>query len=126
MSDTVLTTDLRIAELEQGVRELRAKLAAQRADLERADFDRRDFPRTLREIVDMTNSILPGDVRIESKPDPEYPATNHIVFRVTPTVKLEDVNAVIDKEIEWHRNARRILPEATCHLSLAIEQNEGR
>lgn len=33
----------------------------------------------------------------------------------------QDINAIIDKEIEWHRAARRVFPQATCHFSLVID-----
>lgn len=125
MPDTLSSADLRIAELEHSVRELRAELAAQRSALEQQrERSPLAFPHLLRELLDMTNSILPGQVRIESNPDPEHPGAVHIVFRVAPADKLPDANSVIDKEIEWHRNARRILPDATCHFSVAID-NDG-
>lgn len=112
----------RVSVLERDLRQMQQELAALRAA--RASSARPDddsFPRLLRQLVEMTNQILPGDIRIESSVDEDYPETVRLVFHVVPQTKLADANAVIDKELEWHRNARKIFPEATCYFALAID-----
>lgn len=116
---TSIEENARLAELERHVSELRARLDDQVADRER--YLSEAFPRVLRQLLQVTNEILPGDVRIEDGTDPEYPKSPSIVFRVAPTTKPNDVNAVIDKEIEWHRAARKVYPQATCHFTLVID-----
>ena len=109
----------RLAELERDVSDLRARLADQIAD--REQYLAEVLPGVLRQLVQVTNEILPGDIRVEDGTDPEYPNTPSIVFRVAPTMRPSDVNAVIDKEIEWHRAVRKVFPQATCHFSLVID-----
>ncbi|MGH7134792.1 MAG: hypothetical protein ACREHD_03580 [Pirellulales bacterium] len=124
MSNTTAEVDhnLRIAELEREVRELHSQIAELRSELHCQANQRMDeFARVLQQLVDMTNELLPGDVRVENGIDPEYPNTPSIVFRVTPHTRPHDTDATIDKEIEWHRAARKILPDATCYFGLAID-----
>lgn len=112
----------RVSVLERDLREMQKELSALHAAKAKSARPVDDsFPRLLRQLVEMTNQILPGDVRIESSVDEDYPETVRLVFHVIPKTKLVDANAVIDKELEWHRNARKIFPEATCYFALAID-----
>ena len=124
MSNTAAEVDhnLRIAELEREVRELHSQVAELRSELRfQANQRSEAIASVLQQLVDMTNELLPGDVLVENGADPEYPNTPSIVFRVTPKTRPHDTDAIIDKEIEWHRAARKIVPSATCHFSLAID-----
>lgn len=119
---TDVEQSLRIAELEREVRGLRSQVAELHSELVRQERHQSEaVPRVLQQLMNMTHEILPGEVRIEDSTDPEYPDTPSIVFRVSPNAKPGNIDAVIDKEIEWHRAARKILPSATCHFSLAID-----
>lgn len=112
----------RVSGLERDLREMQKELSALRAaKAKSARPDDDSFPLLLRQLVEMTNQILPGEVRIESSVDEDYPQTVRLVFHVVPETKLADENAVIDKELEWHRYARKIFSEATCHFALAID-----
>lgn len=83
--------------------------------------DARSLSRCLRRLFEMTNDLVPGDVRVENHPDPDHPETVHLVFRVAALAGPNDAQATIDMELEWHRRARAILPDATCYFRLAIE-----
>ncbi|HQU43934.1 MAG TPA: hypothetical protein PK867_14040 [Pirellulales bacterium] len=116
--------DPRISELERSIRELRHELTTLRQQEEqcREQASAEDLPRGLKQLIEMTNEVVPGPLRVENSVDPEYPDTTHVVFHVVPQNRLDDVHAVIDAEIEWHRRARAIFAEATCHFRLAIER----
>lgn len=119
---TKFEQDSRVAELEHRLQELRGELAAQhRTNGSPCHNAPQFFPRLLQNFIEMTNEVIPGDVSIESRTDPDDPDTPHIVFRVSAETKPENVNVVIGKEIEWHRRARAIFPAATCYFTLAID-----
>lgn len=111
-----------IAELQREVGELRGELASLRSEQQRPRHeDPEVFARGLRQFIEMTNELIPGDVRVENSIDPEYPETVCVVFHVTAENKPNDVNALIAMEVEWHRRARAILPGATCHFCISID-----
>jgi hypothetical protein len=119
---TEIEQNVRIAELERDVRELRSALTSHHLRSELRPNNGVDLLlNVIRQLIEITNDLVPGKVSIENSVDPEYPETTHIIFRVDPEKKLDDVNAIIDKEIEWHRRARAIFPEATCYFRLLID-----
>lgn len=121
MSTTVDQT-VQIAELQSEVRNLRRELATIRSATQDSARDgSEELPDCLKRIIEMTHDLIPGEVRVDSSADPEHPDVACVVFRVAALNRFEDVSAVIDTEIEWHRRARAIFPEATCHFRLAIE-----
>ena len=121
MSATI-EQNLQIAELQRDVRELRRELAALRAEKERPENGNSEvLPHALKQFIDMTNKLVPGELSVENSVDPDYPDTIHVVFNVAAQNKPNDANAIIDTEIEWHRRARAIFPGATCHFRLAID-----
>jgi hypothetical protein len=73
------------------------------------------------EIIKLTNLMFDGAVHVETSVDPEYPDTIYHVFRVIPTAKDEDIEAIIDRELAWHRQVARIAPALMCHVRLLIE-----
>jgi hypothetical protein len=73
------------------------------------------------EIIKLTNLMFNGEVHVETSVDPEYPDTIYHVFRVIPTAKGEDIEAIIDRELAWHRQVARIAPSFMCRVRLLIE-----
>jgi hypothetical protein len=119
---TTIEQNKQLAELQREVHELRRELAILRPAKQGFNGDDADaLPRGLKQLIEMTNELVPGELRIENSVDPDYPETVCVVFRVIANEKLNDVNAIIDTEIEWHRRARSIYPEATCYFRLAID-----
>ena len=111
----------RIEDLERSVLQLRSELAAQRVEEQPHRQTTTAVPIVVRQLIEITNDLVPGEIRIENSIDPDYPETTHIVFHVTPAKKFDDVDAIIDREIQWHRRAREVFPEATCYFRLAID-----
>jgi hypothetical protein len=122
---TDIYQNLQLVEIEREIREVRRELAALCSATQRVRSDDSEaLPRVLKQLIDMTNELVPGELHVENSVDPDHPETNCVVFRVNAQNKLDDTNAMIDKEIEWHRRARAIFPTATCHFRVAIEQPE--
>lgn len=119
---TTVDQSVQIAELQKEVRELRRELAALRARAnDTGNGETNAVSRCLKQLVEMTNELIPGNLRVENSEDPEHPQTVCLVFHVSARDKFRDTDAVIDAEIEWHRRAHAIVPEATCYFRLAIE-----
>jgi hypothetical protein len=112
----------RIEDLERSVLQIRSELAAQRVAKEQPHRQTATaLPIVVRQLIEITNDLVPGEIRIENSIDPDYPETTHIVFHVTPVKKFDDVDSIIDSEIQWHRRAREVFPEATCYFRLALD-----
>jgi hypothetical protein len=112
---------LQIEELQREVRELRREVAILRSSDRRCHDNGDALPRALAQLIVMTNELIPGEIRVENSVDPDDPDTVCVVFHVAAHLQLGDANAVIDTEVEWHRRARAIYPDATCHFRLAID-----
>ncbi|HVX09698.1 MAG TPA: hypothetical protein VHC22_00715 [Pirellulales bacterium] len=71
-------------------------------------------------ILRLTQSLFPGEVKIETSVDPEYPDSPSIVFHVVNTADLS-IQAVLDRELQWQREIGRIAPESRDRLRLFVD-----
>lgn len=63
------------------------------------------------EILDHTARLFPGDVSIETSEDPEDPTSVYLVVRVVGGDQRDSVDDMIDRELQWHREVLKIVPD---------------
>lgn len=69
-----------------------------------------------RQVADLTDTIFPGENRIEVRGDPEIPEELHFTFEVAAT----GVNDAVAKNDEWHRSLRRAVGGRAVLFCLSI------
>jgi hypothetical protein len=71
-------------------------------------------------ILRVTESLVPGEVRVEISIDPECPERASIVFHVVSSCKLS-INEALERELLWQREIGRIAPDSRDRLRLFVE-----
>ncbi|HUY33129.1 MAG TPA: hypothetical protein VMV69_10135 [Pirellulales bacterium] len=109
-----------VVELEQEVRELREKvetLAGGQAARDKTAVPIGPFTRHMIQLMQVTQDLFPGPVKVKLMCDPEVPSDPFVVFKVESKGEPKEI---VDKQLEWHRRIRGILTDPHEELRLSI------
>lgn len=111
--------NLRIAELERQVYELRARARDALPQDQRAvtSVRAKEYDPRLADVLRMTQELFPGAVTTEVVDDPENPDNSFVVFRVSSPDAIQDI---AERRIEWHTRLRRLPPGSSGSFRLSI------
>lgn len=101
----IMRQNLRIAELERQLREIRIALGQQQNRYERAAAHIQEHDPCMADVVRVTNELFPGKTHIEIISDPEEPESSSVVFTVSATGDSQDI---VTRRLEWHRRIANI------------------
>jgi hypothetical protein len=73
---------------------------------------------TMARAIRLTQSLFPGQVRVEVEQDPEIPDDSYLVFNVTAEGPLADV---VNRRLQWHEQVRGLIPDAAQRLRLSVD-----
>jgi len=73
---------------------------------------------TMSQAIRLTQSLFPGQVRVEVEEDPELPDASYLVFNVTAEGTLVDV---VNRRMQWHEQVRELIPERAQRLRLSVD-----
>ena len=67
--------------------------------------------------IQVTKSLFPGQILVESEDDPEIAGLTYVVFNVTSAA---DTKKVIDRRLKWHERMSEIGADAS-RLKLSVD-----
>ena len=112
----------RITELERQVESLKLtveSLVGRQASLAASELQTPDdAPRTLTEVVQLTEQLFPGAVSVELLTDPESPAETFIVLNVEAH---GDAKELIERQCQWHERVAALASAAASSYRLSID-----
>jgi hypothetical protein len=110
----------RIASLELELAGLRKSLSLRRAettpDPERFAAEL-GIEREFAEIKSLTEKMFPGEICVVVEADPECPEEPFIVFCVRA---VGDVQALVERQVDWHSAALRLAPSQLNRFRISI------
>lgn len=78
-------------------------------------------PEQIATLIDRASQLFTGDITIEDSVDPECPSAVYLVVRVLLNGPRPSTDEIIDRELQWHREAAQIAPEAKGMVRLLVE-----
>ena len=108
----------RLADLERKVTELIATVAELKASRTQPQCTTTtNSDPAIADVLAITSEMFPGKVEIELERDPSDPDDIMVVLNVA---SAGDVEAVIDREIEWHRRVDALEPRCSGQLRINV------
>lgn len=111
----------RLSELEHKYSDLALELSVVKASLSELKTSRPQPTKladpAIADVLAITSEMFPGKVDIELEHDPSDPDDIMVVLNVA---SAGDVEAVIDREIEWHRRVDALEPRCSGQLRIIV------
>lgn len=73
---------------------------------------------TMSQAIRLTQSLFPGEVRVEVEEDPELPDASYLVFNVTAEGTLAEI---VNRRMQWHEQIRELIPDRAQRLRLSVD-----
>jgi hypothetical protein len=73
---------------------------------------------SMSQAVRLTQSLFPGQVRVEVEEDPELPDVSYLVFNVTAKGTIAEI---VNRRTQWHEQVRALIPENAQRLRLSVD-----
>jgi hypothetical protein len=73
---------------------------------------------TMAKAIRLTQSLFPGQVRVEVEQDPELPDDSYLVFNVAAEGTLAEI---VSRRLQWHDQVRELLPERAQRIRLSVD-----
>jgi hypothetical protein len=75
---------------------------------------------TMAKAIRLTQSLFPGQVRVEVEQDPELPDDSYLVFNVAARGTPAEI---VNRRLQWHEQVHELIPERAQRLRLSVDPN---